>query len=254
MRKVACVGIFFIGKLYLCVCMATKRILSDKDFERIIVRTHKLARNVTMRVKPDGLHVTVPPYSLSSKVLEVVEQYRERLLEDLKKISRKPIDLDFRIQTPCFRLRLEQGGFTCFSVRFTDEGVSIICPRNVDFSLPEVQRLVRNAILRAMKRNAQEYLPPLLTALSERYHLPFRRVKINGSKGRWGSCSASGSINLSCYLMLLPPHLMDYVLLHELCHTREMNHGPRFWELLDSMTEGKAHALRAELRKFNTDF
>ena len=67
--------------------MATKRVLPDKDFDRIIVRTHKLARNVTMRVKPDGLHVTVPPYSLSSKVLEVVEQYKQRLLEDWRKVS-----------------------------------------------------------------------------------------------------------------------------------------------------------------------
>ena len=234
--------------------MATKRVLPDKDFDRIIVRTHKLARNVTMRVKPDGLHVTVPPYSLSSKVLEVVEQYRQRLLEDWRKVSKKPIDLNFRIHTPCFRLWLEQGNFTCFSVRFTEEGVKIICPRNVDFSLPEVQRLVRNAIIRAMKKNAQEYLPPLLSALSEQYHLPFKRVKITGSKGRWGSCSGTGSINLSCYLMLLPPHLMDYVLLNELSHTKEMNHGPRFWELLDSMTGGRARALRAELRGFNTDF
>lgn len=54
--------------------------------------------------------------------------------------------------------------------------------------------------------------------------------------------------------MLLPPHLMDYVLLHELSHTKEMNHGPCFWELLDSMTGGRARALRAELRRFNTDF
>ena len=166
--------------------MATKRVLPDKDFDRIIVRTHKLARNVTMRVKPDGLHVTVPPYSLSSKVLEVVEQYKQCLLEDWRKVSKKPIDLNFRIHTPCFRLWLEQGNFTCFSVRFTEEGAKIICPRNVDFSLPEVQRLVRNAIIRAMKKNAQEYLPPLLSALSEQYHLPFKRVKITGSKGRWG--------------------------------------------------------------------
>ena len=179
--------------------MATKRVLPDKDFDRIIVRTHKLARNVTMRVKPDGLHVTVPPYSLSSKVLEV--------LEDWRKVSKKPIDLNFRIHTPCFRLWLEQGNFTCFSVRFTEEGVKIICPRNVDFSLPEVQRLVRNAIIRAMKKNAQEYLPSLLSALSEQYHLPFKRVKITGSKGRWGSCSGTGSINLSCYLMLSLIHI-----------------------------------------------
>ncbi|MDE6181027.1 MAG: DUF45 domain-containing protein [Phocaeicola sp.] len=233
--------------------MATKRILPDADFDRIVVRTHRLARNITMRVKLDGLYVTVPPYSLSSKILEVVNQYRQQLLEDWKKVGKKTIDLSFRIHTPCFRLWLEQGAFTCFSVRFTEEGICIVCPRNVDFSLPEVQKLVRNAIIRAMKKSAQIYLPFLLSALSERYHLPFRRVKITGSKGRWGSCSSSGSINLSCYLMLLPPYLMDYVLLHELCHTKEMNHGPRFWELLDGMTEGKARTLRAELRKFHPD-
>ena len=50
--------------------------------------------------------------------------------------------------------------------------------------------------------------------------------------------------------MLLPAHLMDYVVLHELAHTREMNHGPRFWELLDRMTEGRALALRKELRAY----
>ena len=82
--------------------MATKRVLADKDFNRIIVRTHRLARNITMRVKPDGLHVTVPPYSLSSKVMEVVEQYRERLLQDWQRVCKKSIDLDFRIQAPCF--------------------------------------------------------------------------------------------------------------------------------------------------------
>ena len=234
--------------------MATKRVLADKDFNRIIVRTHRLARNITMRVKPDGLHVTVPPYSLSSKVMEVVEQYRERLLQDWQRVCKKSIDLDFRIQAPCFRLWLEKGNFTCFSVRNTEEGIKIICPRDVDFKKEEVQRLVRNAIIRAMKKVAGEYLPPLLDALAEHYGLSYKRVKITGSKGRWGSCSAAGSINLSCYLMLLPSHLMDYVLLHELSHTKEMNHGPRFWELLDSMTEGRAHLLRAELRQFNTDF
>lgn len=233
--------------------MATKRVLPDKDFDRIIVRTHKLARNVTMRVKPDGLHVTVPPYSLSSKVLEVVEQYRQRLLEDWRKVSKKPIDLNFRIHTPCFRLWLEQGNFTCFSVRFTEEGVKIICPWNVDFSLPEVQRLVRNAIIRAMKK-MHKSICHLFICLVRTVSFAIKRVKITGSKGRWGSCSGTGSINLSCYLMLLPPHLMDYVLLHELSHTKEMNHGPRFWELLDSMTGGRARALRAELRRFNTDF
>ena len=63
-------------------------------------------------------HQTNDPYSLSSKVLEVVEQYKQRLLEDWRKVSKKPIDLNFRIHTPCFRLWLEQGNFTCFFRRF----------------------------------------------------------------------------------------------------------------------------------------
>ncbi|WP_373802195.1 M48 metallopeptidase family protein, partial [Bacteroides heparinolyticus] len=63
-----------------------------------------------------------------------------------------------------------------------------------------------------------------------------------------------GNINLSYYLVLLPKHLIDYVLLHELAHTREMNHGERFWALLDKLTEGKAEALRMELKQYRTEF
>ena len=234
--------------------MATKRTLPDKDFGQIIIRTRITARNFSMRTKADGLHVTVPPYCQTAKVLATIEEFRPRLLTNWQKVAPQALDLNFRIDAPCFRLHLESGKLSKFMVRTTEDGITILCPPAVDFEEKYVQELLRNAIIRALKKSAQSYLPPLLDELASHYGFKYKKVKITGSKSRWGSCSATGSINLSCYLMLLPPHLMDYVLLHELTHTREMNHGPKFWEILDEMTEGRAHTLRAELRQFRTSF
>jgi len=82
----------------------------------------------------------------------------------------------------------------------------------------------------------------------------FSDVKINKSTSRWGSCSFKKSINLSYFCLLLPPHLLDLIVLHELCHTREMNHGDKFWIHLDSVTGNRAKALTLELKKFSTMF
>lgn len=234
--------------------MATRRIIKDKDFGQIVIGTRRTARNITMRVRPDGLHVTVPPYSKTEKVMATLETFRERLLEQYRKVEIRPIDFSYAIRTACFRLWLEPSPLKCFTLKQTGEGICICCPADVDFSCEQVQKLVRAAILRALKKSAGSYLPPLLEALAERYGFSYRKVKITGARSRWGSCSAAGTISLSCYLMLLPPHLMDYVLLHELSHTKEMNHGPCFWELLDSLTEGKALSLRAELRNYRPAF
>lgn len=234
--------------------MASKRLVADNDFGQIIIHTRRGARNITMRVKPDGLHLTVPPRSLLKKVLEVLQPYRKQLLEQLEQIAPKPVDLSFRIHADCFHLSLASSKLKHFTIRREEEEMIIYCPENVDFKRGDVQKLVRSAILRAMKKAAETYLPPLLSMWAERFGLTYRKVRITGARSRWGSCSAARTISLSCYLMLLPVKLMDYVILHELAHTKEMNHGPRFWELLDGMTEGKALLLRKELRAYRTSF
>lgn len=234
--------------------MASKRLVADNDFGQIIIHTRRVARNITMRVKPDGLHLTVPPRSLLKKVLEVLQPYRKQLLEQLEQIAPKPVDLSFRIHADCFHLSLASSKLKHFTIRREEEDMIIYCPENVDFKREDVQKLVRSAILRAMKKAAETYLPPLLSMWAERFGLTYRKVRITGARSRWGSCSAARTISLSCYLMLLPAKLMDYVILHELAHTKEMNHGPRFWELLDGMTEGKALLLRKELRAYRTSF
>jgi hypothetical protein len=61
-----------------------------------------------MRTKPDGLHITVPPYSQTSKVLAAIEEFRPRLLESWQKVAPQALDLNFRIDTPCFRLQMKK--------------------------------------------------------------------------------------------------------------------------------------------------
>lgn len=105
----------------------------------------------------------------------------------------------------------------------------------------------------ARKRVKERLVPRLLNMAAER-GLNVTNVRVSSAKGRWGSCSSKGSINLSLYLVLLPRHLQDYVLQHELTHRIEMNHSPRFWARLDEVCNGKAKAFRREMRHYNTSF
>jgi predicted metal-dependent hydrolase len=76
-----------------------------------------------------------------------------------------------------------------------------------------------------------------LDQLSERTELVYHRAFVRNQKTRWGSCSSQNNINLNINLVRLPGELMDYVILHELVHTRIKNHGPGFWEVLSTHIE-----------------
>ena len=228
--------------------LCKKQIISDKDFGKIHFVVRRSARNITMRVKEDGLHVTTPPYRSITALLEAIAPFRERLRNVCSEVKPKPFDLNFSIEAECFRLKLETSPLKNFTVSMRDETVVIACPAHADFTTDRVQTLVKNAVMRAMRKKAEEYLPPLVQYWSSLFDLPYNKVTISKARSRWGSCSSKRDISLSFYLMLLPAHLMDYVILHELAHTREMNHGPKFWELLNQLTDGKALALRKELR------
>ncbi len=228
--------------------ISKKQIISDKDFGKIHFVVRRSARNITMRVKEDGLHVTTPPYRSITALLEAIAPFRERLRNVCSEVKPKPFDLNFSIEAECFRLKLETSPLKNFTVSMRDETVVIACPAHADFTTERVQTLVKNAVMRAMRKKAEEYLPPLVQYWSSLFDLPYNKVTISKARSRWGSCSSKRDISLSFYLMLLPAHLMDYVILHELAHTREMNHGPKFWELLNQLPDGKALALRKELR------
>jgi len=81
----------------------------------------------------------------------------------------------------------------------------------------------------ALRRRAADELPPALMALAAAHGVAVSRVSIRNQRSRWGACSSSGSITLNWRLVLVPPFVRDYVMVHELMHRRELNHSRRFW-------------------------
>ncbi|MDR3117872.1 MAG: M48 family metallopeptidase [Mediterranea sp.] len=229
--------------------------IEDKELGRLVVRVNPRARRLTFHTKADAIYVTVPSGTTDRELKSAIETLRHKLRTAQQRLpNQRRIDLDFRIDTPFFKLSLASGRQDKFLAR-TDLGeTKIICPPAADFDDEKLQKWLGRVVEEALRRNAGVILPPRLSMLSNQHHLPYTHVKINSSRGRWGSCSATKNINLSYFLVLLPQHLIDYVLLHELCHTKEMNHSDRFWDLLNSATNNKAVELRNELKSYKTDF
>ncbi len=102
-----------------------------------------------------------------------------------------------------------------------------------------------------LRRRACEHLPQRLAEISAKTKLKYNKVSLRATRSKWGSCSGENNISLSVYLMILPPHLIDFVIIHELCHTVHHNHSPKFHALLDYICGGKEKALNKELRTYS---
>ncbi|MFR9620023.1 MAG: YgjP-like metallopeptidase domain-containing protein [Rikenellaceae bacterium] len=101
-----------------------------------------------------------------------------------------------------------------------------------------------------LRQRAKGYLPQRCAALAAQHKLQFNKLTIRATRSKWGSCSGQNNISLSIFLMTLPPHLIDFVILHELTHTIHHNHSPRFHAHLNTLLGGREKILIGELRAY----
>lgn len=92
----------------------------------------------------------------------------------------------------------------------------------------QVKRLTSEELER-LADQAMEVIPKRAAHFAPLIGVTYGCITIRNQKTRWGSCSAKGNLNFNCLLMLAPPEVLDYVVVHELCHRKEMNHSARFW-------------------------
>ncbi len=106
-------------------------------------------------------------------------------------------------------------------------------------SRPLLSRLTE-AELEDLKKQARADLSARTARLAPLVGVSYGRITIRAQKTRWGSCSREGNLNFNCLLMLAPEEIRNYVVIHELCHRKEMNHSPRFWAEVAKVCPGYA--------------
>lgn len=118
--------------------------------------------------------------------------------------------------------------------------------------LRRIRRRRRKAVPdEALRAEAKAWLVPRLATLAAEHGFSYNKVFIKNNVSNWGSCSTKGNINLNMQLMRLPEELRDYVILHELCHLKQLNHGPEFHALLNNLCAGREKELRRQLRQYH---
>ena len=157
-----------------------------------------------------------------------------------------------RIDAEDFRLRFEQKDVSFVRAEMDEAGVVCYYQSADVLADKDIQAWITKTLEAFARKRVRERLVPRLLEMAAERSLSISAVRVSSAKGRWGSCSSKGSINLSLYLALLPRHLQDYVLQHELTHLVEMNHGTRFWQLLDQSVQGHSEEYRRELKRYDT--
>ncbi len=208
-------------------------IIQDNEFGKVTVRRSVTSRQVRIRVAPNGtLRATLPVYAPMFLVKNLLRTSRDELRKLIKE-SAPATNYENGMQIGKSHTLIVKNS-TSDNLDIAKHGLQIIVslPIGTDINSEIVTKKLREKVIDALKIEAKSYLPKRLAFLAEKYGYKYVKVRFSHSSGRWGSCSSNGTISLNIALMKLPFELIDYVLIHELSHIKQMNHGPLFWELV----------------------
>jgi predicted metal-dependent hydrolase len=199
------------------------------------VRISRRARRMSMRVFPGGrVEVVVPPGAGVPAIERFVARHRdwaERRSRELLKLAPKAADREpVEVELALLDQRWSVGYATASRVRLHEDGPARLLVQGPDAA----ERHASQALVPWLMRLASLELGVRLQLLAREIGLDYHRMVIRRQRTRWGSCSTQGTISLNVCLMFQRPEVVRYLMIHELCHRRHMNHSKRFWSLVAS--------------------
>jgi len=179
------------------------------------------------------LRASLPLFAPLSSLGKLIDSSREELRK-IASTSQDKTYVDGQLIGHSHGLQLIPNRNSILKGSLSHQKIIISHPYDVPASTAEVQSVIRQHVAKALRIESKAYLPRRLKHLAEMGEFEYQKVRFANQSGRWGSCSSSGTISLNIALMGLPFELIDYVLIHELAHTVEMNHSPQFWSLVET--------------------
>ncbi|WP_346291911.1 SprT family zinc-dependent metalloprotease [Sphaerothrix gracilis] len=203
------------------------------------IRASARAKHVSIKISPYGqIEVVVPRQFDTRRLPEILEKKQTWIEQTLARLAAQRQSADAALaETRPSQIQLRSLDEIWDIVYQPSQSerlqVKTLSSQRLAVTGPVAETAIcQEALRRWLQRKAQQILPRWLQRRSRMAGLPYRQVAIRGQKTRWGSCSSQQHISLNYKLLFLPPSLVDYVLVHELCHTRQMNHSPAFWSLV----------------------
>lgn len=208
-------------------------IIQDEEFGKITIRRSIRAKQIRIKVAPDGtLRASLPMYAPILLVKHLVKTSRNELRSMLSRARPEYEYMNGMQIGKSHTLIIHETSGQNFNVSLHGQQIIVKLPQGKNLYDNIVEREIRDKIIAALRIEAKSYLPKRLSFLADKYGYSYERVKFSHASGRWGSCSSNGTISLNIALMKLPFELIDYILIHELSHTKQMNHSSSFWNLV----------------------
>lgn len=231
-------------------------VIEFEGIGKIKIRRSRNIKYLSVRLAPArGIWVNVPWGVSQRQIMDFLREKKTWILENQKSVEQYEKDtgvglkIGAEIPTKLHLLKIVATSAETPSYHLEGKQITLFIPEATDFK--KIENIVQQFLIHIYELESRQYLPPRVKYYAEKYGFHYRRLSFRNNLSNWGSCSAADHISLNIKLMKLPDEIIDYVILHELCHTVEKNHSAAFWKLVESVCP-HWEKLRGRLRKYNT--
>lgn len=222
------------------------KLVTIPDIGQVAIYKRRGVRGVKLSIAHDGtVRITLPTWAPYRLGIEFARTKAEWIAA--KAHPKKMLQSGDRVGKAHRFLFEQKAGLIKPTVRLSGTDIKIAIPVHMTTESKQVQAVASKAAVRALKKESEQLLPQRLSTLAKQHGFTYNSVRVKRLRSRWGSCNERKDIVLNCFLMQLPWHLIDYVLLHELVHTKVMRHGDPFWSEL-ALYVKDLKAIRKEMK------